>query len=298
MSAAITVEHLTKTYGPLVAVDDLSFHVESGETYALLGPNGAGKTTTVEILEGLRRRTGGSVEVLGLDPIREHRSLHRRIGVMLQEGGIFQTARALEVIRLFAAFHDHAQDPEELLQLVGLEAKAATPFRRLSGGEKQKLSLALVLVGNPRLVFLDEPTAGMDPSARRTTWQLIRRMQEEGVTVILTTHYLEEAEQLADRVGIIDHGRMIAEGTPLELMHAGARATFTAEPGLPVEALAPLAVTEREPGRYIIDVEPATPEVLATVTRWLAEQGVLLRDLRVGATGLEEVFIELTEDRW
>ncbi len=297
MTPAITIEGLTKQYGALTAVDGLDLTIFAGETYALLGPNGAGKTTTIEILEGLRRATSGTVRVLGFDPIADHRALHQQIGVMLQEGGIFQSARPLEVLRLFTAFYDRPQDPEALLHLVGLDNTVGTPYRRLSGGEKQRLSLALALAGTPQLVFLDEPTAGMDPAARKVTWDLIKGLQADGVTVVLTTHYLDEAEQLADRVGIISRGRLIAQGDPADLMHTGTRATFSAPPGLPPADLPGVTMSETQPGRYLVEADEITPAIIADLTAWLRDRGVLIRDLRVGAAGLEEVFLELTEEQ-
>lgn len=297
MEPAITIERLTKRYGSVTAVDELDLTVDIGETYALLGPNGAGKTTTIEILEGLRRATSGTVRTLGLDPIGDHRELHQRVGVMLQEGGIFQAARPLEVLRLFTAFYERPRDPEALLHLVGLDHTVNTPYRRLSGGEKQRLSLALALAGTPELVFLDEPTAGMDPAARKVTWDLVRSLQADGVTIVLTTHYLDEAEQLADRVGIVSRGRLITQGDPVDLMHTGTRATFSAPPGLPTGDVAGVAISEPQPGRYLVEADEITPAIIADVTAWLREQNALIRELRVGAAGLEEVFLELTEEQ-
>ncbi len=293
--SAIEVVGLVKRYGPLVAVDGLDLAIEPGETYALLGPNGAGKTTTIEILEGLRSRDAGEVAVLGIDPARDPEALHRRVGVMLQDGGLYPGARVGEIIRLFAAFHDDPADPDELLELVGLTDHARTLQRRLSGGQQQRLSLAVALVGRPDLVFLDEPTAGLDPMARRTTWETIQRLASEGVTVVLTTHYLEEAEHLADRVGIVNHGRLLAEGSPAELVAAAGRVRFTADRPVEADAVAhAVGAPTRHLGghRYEIDVE-ATPAVMVAVTAWAAAEGVLLTELRAGAAGLEEVFLEV-----
>src|SRR6266478_2495281 len=191
---AIVVDQLTKTYGSHKVVDQLQFTVHRGEVFALLGPNGAGKTTTVETLEGYRKPDAGTARVLGLDPIRDHAALTLRIGVMLQEGGLYPGIRPLEALRLFAAYYADHEDPEVLLDLVGLRPVAGTLVRRLSGGQKQRLSLALALVGKPEVVFLDEPTAGMDPRARATTWQLVRELRDAGTTVVLTTHHMDEAE--------------------------------------------------------------------------------------------------------
>src|SRR5215470_13112703 len=198
---AISVAGLEKHYGDTRALDGISFSIASGEVFGLLGPNGAGKTTTVETLEGYRRPDRGRVRVLGLDPIRDGRRLRPRIGVMLQEGGLYPGIRPLEALRLFASYYDDPDDPERLLDVVGLRDAEHTLVRRMSGGQQQRLSLALALVGRPTLLFLDEPTAGMDPHARATTWALIRDLRDHGATVVLTTHAMQEAEELCDRVG-------------------------------------------------------------------------------------------------
>ncbi|HLJ80766.1 MAG TPA: ABC transporter ATP-binding protein, partial [Ktedonobacterales bacterium] len=200
---AITVEGLTKRYGEKDAVHEVSFSVARGEIFALLGPNGAGKTTTVEILEGYRAADGGSARVLGLDPLRDGQKLKPRIGVMLQQDGVYPDLRPPEVLGLFAQFFMAPEDPEELLRLVGLTEAAKTRCRQLSGGQKRRLALALALVGRPELVFLDEPTTGMDPQARRATWDIILKLKERGATILLTTHFMDEAERLADRIAIL-----------------------------------------------------------------------------------------------
>src|SRR5205823_7452368 len=227
---AVVVEGLKKAYGANLAVDGLSFTVERGEVFGLLGPNGAGKTTTVETLEGYRAPDAGTARVLGLDPIRDHAALTPRIGVMLQEGGLYPGIRPLEALRLFAAYYADHEVPEALLDLVGLRPVAGTLVRRLSGGQKQRLSLALALVGKPEVVFLDEPTAGMDPHARLTTWEVVVGLKERGSTVILTTHAMDEAERLCDRVAIIDGGHLVALGTPGDLTRSagGGETRFTA----------------------------------------------------------------------
>ncbi len=298
---AIEVAALEKRYGPTAAVDGISFSIASGEVFGLLGPNGAGKTTTVEILEGYRRADAGEVRVLGVDPWREGAALRPRIGVMLQEGGLYPGIRPLEALQLFASYYEDPDEPERLLQLVGLEDSRQTLVRRMSGGQQQRLSLALALVGKPKLVFLDEPTAGMDPHARSTTWTMIRDLRDHGTTVVLTTHAMDEAEQLCDRVGIIDHGRLVACDTPKELTaHAAAEeTTFTTISGLPVDALGAClglavgSVRELRSGDYLV-AAPATPELLAAITAWLAEQGALLSELRAGRRSLEDVFLRLT----
>jgi ABC-2 type transport system ATP-binding protein len=300
---AIEVAALEKRYGDTSAVDGISFSIATGEVFGLLGPNGAGKTTTVEILEGYRRADAGEVRVLGVDPWREGTRIRPRIGVMLQEGGLYPGVRAIEALRLFASFYDDPDDPQRLLDLVGLGESRDTLVRRMSGGQQQRLSLALALIGKPKLVFLDEPTAGMDPHARSTTWSMIRELRDRGATVVLTTHAMDEAEQLCDRLAIIDHGRLVACDTPKELTtHAAAEeTTFTTVTGLPVDQLAARlglatgSVRELRPGDYLVDVA-ATPEMLATVTTWLAEQGALLSELRAGRRSLEDVFLRLTSE--
>lgn len=299
MPTSIHLENLTKCYGALTAVDGLSLDVRTGETYALLGANGAGKTTTVEILEGLRASDSGTVEVLGLNPVSDRTRLQRQIGVMLQEGGVYQGAKAREVVSLFASYYPNARAADELLELVGLADRATTLHRRLSGGEKQRLSLALALVNRPHLVFLDEPTAGMDPVARRTTWEIIEHLQSEGVTILLTTHFMDEAERLADRVGILNHGRLVAEGSPTDLIHARGDVSFVSVPQLPVEELTEeigIDVREVRTGFYVVTTDTPTPKLVSNVTAWLANRDALITELRVGAGGLEEVFLALTEE--
>jgi ABC-2 type transport system ATP-binding protein len=300
---AVLVDGLTKAYGPHLAVDRLSFAVEAGEVFGLLGPNGAGKTTTVETLEGYRKGDGGSVAVLGLDPIRDHRRLTPRIGVMLQEGGLYPGIRPMEALRLFAAYYENHEDPDGLLDLVGLRPVAGTLVRRLSGGQKQRLSLALALVGRPEVVFLDEPTAGMDPHARLTTWEVVTGLKDRGATVILTTHAMDEAERLCDRVAIIDGGHLVALGTPGDLTRSagGGETLFTAAPGLDTAGLAdalllaPAAVVESKPGEYVVHAAPS-PELVAALAAWLRDHGVALGDLRAGRRSLEEVFLQVTSE--
>ncbi|MGH2459374.1 MAG: ABC transporter ATP-binding protein [Chloroflexota bacterium] len=297
--AAIAVEHLTKSYSGRAVVSDLSFHVQAGEVFALLGPNGAGKTTTVEILEGYRPRDAGSVRVLGLDPQREGAELHRRIGLMLQQGGFYPAVNPVEMIHLFASYYEKPADPDALLRLVGLEDAARTRYRRLSGGQKQRLSLAVALVGQPELVFLDEPTAGMDPQARRATWDIVRGLKERGVTVILTTHLIDEAERLADRVAIVDAGRLIALGSPGELTGGDASSDvwLTLPAPVDVDALARLpyatGAREREAGQYVVQTDAAL-DLLVELASWLRAQGIVPRELRIGQGTLEDVFLRLT----
>jgi len=298
---AIEVAELEKSYGTTQAVDGISLVVAAGEVFGLLGPNGAGKTTTVEILEGYRRADGGTVRVLGLDPIDDGSRLRPQIGVMLQDGGLYPGLRPLEVLRSFAAFYDNPQDPEALLELVGLEGARSTVVRRMSGGQQQRLALALALIGRPTLLFLDEPTAGMDPHARATTWQLVRDLRDAGTTVMLTTHAMDEAEQLCDHVAIVDHGRIVASGTPAELTsRAGVdEVLFSATAGLACADLAaalgvsPEAVSELRPGEYRVAAE-ATPALVADLAIWLRDRDVRLGDLRAGQRTLEEVFLRVT----
>jgi ABC-2 type transport system ATP-binding protein len=297
---AIVVRGLTKRYGGRTVVDGVSFEVAPGEVFAILGPNGAGKTTTVEILEGFRRPDGGQARVLGLDPVQEGAALKPCIGMMLQGGGVYPQVRPLEALRLFASFFADPERPEDLLRQVGLEGVAATRFRRLSGGERQRLQLALALVGRPELVFLDEPTTAMDPQARRDTWRLIRDLKGRGVTVVLTTHFMDEAEQLADRVAIVNAGRVVAMDTPARLSaeHA-AQVGFAVDRPIDRHALAAhlrgLTVWSERPHHYVLDVAPS-PEVVAALAAWLAQKGVLLTELRAGGGTLEDVYLRLTGD--
>ena len=292
------VEGLVVRYGSTAAVDGVSFVVERGEVVALLGPNGAGKTSTVETLEGYRRPTAGSVRVLGLDPVADSGSLLPRIGVMLQRGGIYPGIRPAEVLRLFAAYYAEPDDPDALLDRVGLRTVADSTWRQLSGGEQQRLSLALALVGRPEVAFLDEPTAGVDPGGRQIVRRLVGDLAEDGVAVLVTTHELEEVERLAHRVIIIDHGKVVAAGTPAELMAAGGgdEVRFGAPARLDTAALAgalDATVTEVSPGEYVV-FAPGTPATVATLTAWLAEHNLPLADLRAGRHTLEDVFLRLT----
>ncbi len=296
---AIEVVGLVKRYGPTVAVDGLDLSVQRGETLALLGPNGAGKTTTVECCEGYRTPDAGTVRILGLDPRRDAAALRSRVGLMLQEGGVYPVARPAEVVRLFASFYADPLDPDALLERVGLDASRRTRFRDLSGGQKQRLSLALAVVGRPEVVFLDEPTAGLDPAARHRTWEHLRELRTDGVTVVLTTHLLDEAEELADRVAIIDHGRLVALGTPDELTHGDRdEVTFTARPGLDTRELGQAIgtdVIEARAGRYVVH-GPNDPSLVARLAAWLERRDVRLGELQAGKRSLEQVFLGLTED--
>ncbi len=281
-----------------MAVDDVSFSAEAGQVLALLGPNGAGKTSTVETLEGYRRPTAGTVRVLGLDPATAAAQLVPRIGVMLQSGGVYPGMSSREALTLFAAYYDDPAPVGELLERVGLADVAGTPWRRLSGGEQQRLSLALALVGRPEIAFLDEPTAGIDPQGRLVIRDVIRGLRDSGVCVLLTTHELEEAERLADRVVIVDRGRVVADGTPADLRTGTVdEVRFGAAPGLDVSSLSArlggAAVVEERPGEYLASVAPA-PTTIAALTAWLAERDLPLGDLRAGRQSLEDVFLRLT----
>jgi len=294
---AVTVEDLVVRHGDTVAVDGVSFTVEAGEVVVLLGPNGAGKTTTVETLQGLRRPDSGSVRVLGLDPVAEHGALVSRLGVMPQRGGVYPGIRPLEALVLFAAYFEDPVDPEELLDRVGLRSVARSTWRQLSGGEQQRLSLALALVGRPEVAFLDEPTSGVDVGGRAVLRSLVADLAGAGAAVLLTTHELDEGERVADRVVIIDRGRVRAEGRPSELRStgAGAEIRFAASGDVDTAALAAAlgaAVTEVSDGEYRVATE-ATPATVADLTAWLAEHDLVLGDLRAGRSSLEDVFLRL-----
>jgi len=296
--AAIEVHELVVRYGAVTAVDGVSFHVDAGEVLALLGPNGAGKTTTVETLEGYHRPSSGGVRVLDLDPVRDHGALVRRVGAMLQDGGVYPGIRPLEALRLFASYYEDPEDPVALLERVGLAHHRTSTWRRMSGGEQQRLSLALALVGRPDVVFLDEPTSGIDVGGRQLIRELIRELRQSGVTVLVTTHDLEEAERAADRIVIVDRGRVVASGTPAELMASSSNdeIRFAAPPHLDTADLGKALnafVDEVGPGEYEVAMPP-TPANVAALTAWLADHDLPLADLRAGRQRLEDVFLRLT----
>lgn len=294
----MSVDDLTVRYGDVTAVEAVSFSVEAGEVVALLGPNGAGKTTTIETLEGFRRPTAGRVRVLGLDPIADHHEVVGRVGAMLQQGGVYPGARPLEMLELYAAFHHNPIDPVQLLEQVGLGDKTRRTWRQLSGGEQQRLSLALSLIGRPEVVFLDEPAAGVDVAGRQVVRSIVRDLRDSGVAVVITTHDLDEAERLADRIVIIDQGRVVASGTVAELMSGGERVRFGAPAGLDVTDLAARIgspVEEETPGEYVVAAE-GTPALIASLTGWMAEYDIALGDLRAGRQRLEDVFLQLTNE--
>jgi ABC-2 type transport system ATP-binding protein len=297
---AVHVRELVKRYGGRAVVDGLTFSVDRGEVFALLGPNGAGKTTTVEILEGYRQPDAGQVRVLGLDPTQQSAQLKPRIGLMLQQGGLFPQITPGEALRLFAAFYRDPEDPDALLDQLQLREVTRTRFRQLSGGQKQRLSLGLALIGRPELVFLDEPTAAMDPQARHSTWSIIRSLRQRGTTVLLTTHFMDEAEQLANRVAIVDRGHLVALDSPAGLRQAVANEVrFASQPPVQEEDVAaalglPRDAVEREnDGTLVLLVEPS-PERIADLAGWLASQRALLTELRAGSRTLEQAFLTLT----
>lgn len=297
---AVEVVGLVKRYRRTAAVNGLDLTVARGSVTAVLGPNGAGKTTTIETCEGYRRPDAGVVRVLGLDPVRDHRELAPRVGVMLQSGGVYSGVRPEELLCHFARLHAHPIDPMLLIHWLGLSNCRHTVYRRLSGGERQRLGLAMAVIGRPELVFLDEPTAGLDPQARHATWRLIERLRDDGVTVVLATHYMEEAERLADRVVIVDRGRVIAGGTPAELAARGAENSlrFRGPPALDLGSLCAALpedakAVEAAPGAYRVE-GPVGPQLLATVTAWCAAHGVMPEDLAVERRSLEDVFLDLT----
>lgn len=297
---AVRVTQLVKRYGARTAVDGVSFDIAAGEVFALLGPNGAGKTTTIEIVEGFRAPDSGTVRVLGLDPHHDASEVKQRVGIMLQEGGLYPAMTPREALALFARLYPRVRPANELLHMVGLQKAADTRWRRLSGGEKQRLKLALALLPDPQIIFLDEPTAGMDPVARRQTWETIEALRTRGVTVVLTTHYLEEAEHLADRVAIIVHGQLAALDRPQALIARDvSRVTMRASIPVSLEMLAnlPSAQSVRQDGAaYVFDTRDA-PSLLAEAATAMRTAEIPITELRVGAGSLEDVFMELADMR-
>jgi ABC-2 type transport system ATP-binding protein len=298
---AVEISGMVKRYGPVTAVDGLTLTAKAGQVTAVLGPNGAGKTTTIEVCEGYRGVDSGTVRILGLDPMQAGAALRPRVGVMLQSGGIPPAVPALEYLKTLSRFHVRPHEPAWLLDIVGLTGLAKTPYKRLSGGQQQRLSLAAAVIGRPELVFLDEPTAGLDPQARHATWDLVSALRHDGVGVVLTTHFMDEAERLADHVVIIDHGQAVAAGSPAELTGSAGQLRFRAEPGLDTDsllaALPPGSAAKESPsGHYLIEVDDGViqPALLAAVTAWCADRSVLPSSLRIESRTLEDVFLELT----
>lgn len=301
-SPIVHVEDLRKSYGELEALRGITFEIRTGEVFGLLGPNGAGKTTTIEILEGLRQPDSGTVRVCGMDPAKEQAALKQRIGVQLQNTVLPDKIRVDEALALYASFYRNPAPIEDILKRFGLEEKRSTFFEKLSGGQKQRLALALAMVNNPELVLLDEPTVGLDAQLRRDIYDLIERFREEHRTTLLTTHYIEEAERLCDRVAIIDRGQLIALGTPRELVQKSGKGTRLeasfAQP-IPIEKLRHLdAVVDcREAeGKYFIHAQPSAAAVSALV-RFLERENNSLLDLHIAQPTLEDVFVEMTGRR-
>lgn len=320
---AVEVRGLVKRYDGRAVVDGLDLVARPGAVTAVLGPNGAGKTTTIECCEGLRSPDGGTVRVLGHDPVADARALRPRVGVMLQDGGLPTGVRALELLRHVSAMYAAPRPVDELAERLGLGGFARTTVRRLSGGQRQRVALAAAVVGRPDVVFLDEPSAGMDPQSRRAVWDLVRELRSDGVAIVLTTHLMDEAADLADHVHVVDHGRVIASGTVRELTDGAtgpATIRLEATPGLDLtDLLTTLSAgyspgqrpsdgrmsstqqsgdegwtaSESEPGVYVLS-GAVTPVALAAVTSWLAGRGVLARSVTTGARTLEDVFLDLT----
>ena len=292
--AAICVEGLRKSYGPLEAVRGISFEVEHGEVFALLGPNGAGKTTTLEILEGYRPRSGGSAEVLGIDPGTNDPGLRQHVGIVLQEAAVEPYLTVREVLTRNAAYYDAPRAVDDVIRLVGLDEKGDARVKTLSGGQQRRLDVGLGIIGAPQLLFLDEPTTGFDPTARRGAWEMVRGLAAEGTTIVLTTHYMEEAQALADRVAVIAHGQIVASGTPDTIggrADAAVRIRFQLPAGVPIEHV---------PGDATVvngSVELQTADevrVLHTLTGWALDNAIALEHLTVERPSLEDVYIELT----
>jgi ABC-2 type transport system ATP-binding protein len=278
--SAVAVRGLTMRYGDLEALKGIDFDIEAGEVFGLLGPNGAGKTTTVEILEGYRRRTGGTVEVLGEDPQKAPRAWRNRVGVVLQSSSLYPNLTVRESLRVFGGYYESPRDTDEVTTIIGLDDKRDARVRTLSGGQKRRLDLGLALIGDPQLIFLDEPTTGFDPTARRNAWETIRNLRALGKTVLLTTHYLDEAEQLADRVAVLRGGEIIREGTPAELTGGSGETE----------------IRYRRNGESIVERTTDATRRLNELTTDALARGETLDELEVRRPSLEDVYLELTSD--
>src|ERR1700719_1548158 len=298
----LQVENLVKSYGEVQAVRGVSFSVEEGEVFGLLGPNGAGKTSTVEILEGLRDLDGGRVSVCGLDPQRDSQALKHEIGAALQSTSLPDKIRVMEALRLFASFYKRGRKPEELLKRFGLEEKRNTFYSQLSGGQKQRLALAMALVNDPKVLFFDEPTAGLDPQVRREIYDIIEELKRDKKTIVMTTHYIEEAERLCDRVAIVDHGKVIALGTPRDLKaHSGGTTRIEVRLARPEPAEALRSLEGVSEGRilgdsYILQCQ-RPPQTIVSLVKHLEAQDNELVSLEIASPSLEDVFIEMTGRR-
>ncbi len=301
-SCVVEVENLVKRYDKVEALRGVTFDVREGEVFGLLGPNGAGKTSTVEILEGLRTPDGGRVAVCGLDPERSGPRFKQEIGAVLQSTALPEKLRVIEALRLFASFYTRRRDPNELLKRFGLEEKRTSFYMHLSGGQKQRLALALALVNEPRVLFLDEPTAGLDPQVRREMYDIIEELKREGKTILLTTHYIEEAERLCDRVAVIDQGKLIALGTPRELKQRSAGTTrievrlVKPESDGALQNLDGVADCRESEGTYVLH-STSVPQTIVALVKHLEARGNELTSLEIATPSLEDVFIELTGKR-
>jgi ABC-2 type transport system ATP-binding protein len=298
----LQVENLVKRYGDVEAVRGVSFSVEEGEVFGLLGPNGAGKTSTVEVMEGLRVPDGGRISVCGIDPQRNPTELKNEIGATLQSTSLPDKLKVGEALRLFAGFYKRTRNPDDLLRRFGLEEKRNAFYNQLSGGQKQRLALAMALVNDPRVLFLDEPTAGLDPQVRREIYDIIEELKREKKTIVLTTHYIEEAEKLCDRVAIVDHGKVIATGTPRQLKERSGNTTRIevrlAKPALNgvLETLDGVVDVRQLADVYVLHCQKTAPAIVALVKHLEAENNELV-SLEIATPSLEDVFIELTGRR-
>jgi ABC-2 type transport system ATP-binding protein len=297
MGAVIDVQHLHKNYGETAAVDDVCFAVEEGEIFGILGPNGAGKTTTVECIEGLRTPDRGEISVLGLDPLRDRAELTQQLGVQLQDSQLPDKLQVTEALELYSSFYRRPADWRALLDMLGLAGKSKTPFKKLSGGQKQRLSIALALLGSPQVAVLDELTTGLDPQARRDTWDLIEGVRARGVTIVLVTHFMEEAERLCDRVALIDSGRIVALDTPAALaerVEVEQRIQFRPSAPLDHRLLTSLPDVTSVIHRGDVVVVTGNSNALNAVTSVLARHQIEAQQLRVEQANLEDAFLAMT----